>query len=269
MITLFEQDVRTQNRQSSKGNQLKWENNQFWYKADYIGYEGLVEYVVANLLKLSTLKEDEFVLYETDLISYKKQIYNGCKSKKFLPEGWQLITLERLFKNNYGKSLYETIYKYEDIEDRILFLVNEVIRMTGLKDFGIYFNKMITIDALFLNEDRHTHNIAVLLDSAGMYHLSPFFDHGASLMSDIQIEYPLSEDTYNLINTVKSKTICDNFDLQLDSSEKLYGQNVKFKFKEKDIRKLIDSESNYSDQIKLRVLDLLLYQKHKYNYLFE
>ena len=27
MVELFEQDVRTNDRQSSKGNQIKWENN--------------------------------------------------------------------------------------------------------------------------------------------------------------------------------------------------------------------------------------------------
>ena len=40
MVELFEQDERQNNRQSSKGNQLKWENNGIWYKADYTGYEG-------------------------------------------------------------------------------------------------------------------------------------------------------------------------------------------------------------------------------------
>ena len=38
MIELFEQNERMQDRQSSKGNQLKWENAGIWYKADYTGY---------------------------------------------------------------------------------------------------------------------------------------------------------------------------------------------------------------------------------------
>ena len=33
MVELFEQDERQNNRQSSKGNQLKWKNNGMWYKA--------------------------------------------------------------------------------------------------------------------------------------------------------------------------------------------------------------------------------------------
>ena len=32
MVELFEQDERQNNRQSSKGNQLKWENNGIWLK---------------------------------------------------------------------------------------------------------------------------------------------------------------------------------------------------------------------------------------------
>jgi len=51
MIELFEQNIRTNNRQSSKGNQLKWATNGYWYKADYTGYEGLAEYMISQLLK--------------------------------------------------------------------------------------------------------------------------------------------------------------------------------------------------------------------------
>lgn len=56
----FEQNIRTNDRQSSKGNQLKWENEGIWYKADYTGYEGLVEYMISHLIKKSSLAENEF-----------------------------------------------------------------------------------------------------------------------------------------------------------------------------------------------------------------
>ena len=46
----FEQNIRTNDRQSSKGNQLKWENEGIWYKADYTGYEGLVEYMISFMV---------------------------------------------------------------------------------------------------------------------------------------------------------------------------------------------------------------------------
>ena len=69
MVQLFEQDIKTNDRQSSKGNQLKWCRNNVWYKADYMGYEGLVEYVVSRLLEKSSLKQEEYVLYKTEEIS--------------------------------------------------------------------------------------------------------------------------------------------------------------------------------------------------------
>lgn len=60
MIELFEKNSKVNSRQSSKGNQLKWQGDDaFWYKADYTGYEGLAEYFVSNLLKYSTLDAAE------------------------------------------------------------------------------------------------------------------------------------------------------------------------------------------------------------------
>ena len=90
MIELFEQNIRTNDRQSSKGNQLKWENEGIWYKADYTGYESLAEYMISHLLKKSTLAENEFVCYDLEKIKYGTVIYNGVKSKNFLSEDWQI-----------------------------------------------------------------------------------------------------------------------------------------------------------------------------------
>ena len=167
MVELFEKDALKNVRQSSKGNQLKWRFRENWYKADYTGYEGLAEYAVSCLLKESSLQPEEFIVYQTEEILYGKQIFRGCISRDFLPEGWQLITLERLFHNFYGENLYQSIFRIEGVTERAEFLVDQVVRMTELKEFGVYLTKLLTIDALFLNEDRHTHNIAVLLDQEG------------------------------------------------------------------------------------------------------
>ena len=51
MIDLTNTEIKDENRQSSKGNQMKWLKNDVWYKADYTGYEGLAEYIVSYLLK--------------------------------------------------------------------------------------------------------------------------------------------------------------------------------------------------------------------------
>ena len=115
MVELFERELMSPDRQSSKGNQLKWNSGDYWYKADYTGYEGLAEYMVSGLLQYSNLEEMEFIQYQTEEIGYKKAVYRGCKSQNFLPDGWQLITLERLFKNFYGQSFYQSLYKIERV----------------------------------------------------------------------------------------------------------------------------------------------------------
>ena len=88
MVELFEQNIRTNERQSSKGNQLKWENDGIWYKADYTGYEGLSEYMISHLLEKSTLQEAEYVIYDTEQIQYKRNLYHGAKSHTFVKNDW-------------------------------------------------------------------------------------------------------------------------------------------------------------------------------------
>ena len=268
MIQLFDKDIRLNNRQSSKGNQLKWYRDNFWYKADYTGYEGLSEYMISNLLRYSTLKSSEYVTYQTEQMQYGRQIYNGCSSPNFLNLNWQLITLERLFQSHYKESLYKTIFSIDDHTKRLSFLVDYVVRTTGLKDFGVYMSKLLTIDALFLNEDRHTHNIAVLLDPNGYYHYCPIFDNGAGLLSDTTMDYPLNAPIFDLLEEVSSKTFSFDFEEQLDIAEQLYGQHIKFHFSANTIQNFLETENYYPADVKKRVSDLLLEQRRKYQYLF-
>ena len=84
MIELFVKDICSENRQSSKGNQLKWNTGGRWYKADQSGYQGLAEYTVSCLLKYSDLKPEMITMYETEQIKYRSRIQNGCSSADFL-----------------------------------------------------------------------------------------------------------------------------------------------------------------------------------------
>jgi len=268
MIELYDRDKRDNNRQSSKGNQLKWEKDEIWYKADYAGYEGLAECVVSYLLTKSSLKETEYVTYEPELIKHKGSIFNGCKSRTFA-DNLQEVTLERLFKTLCGKSLNSMIYSVEDHRERFVNLVNRIEELTEVSGWGIYINKMVTIDALFLNEDRHTHNIALLWDGKERYKTCPFYDHGAALLSDTTLDYPIGCDIYEEMTKVKSKTICTSFEEQLDISEELYGRNIEFYWTEKDVDCILGKLDMYSKEIRERVKELLMQQRRKYKYLFK
>lgn len=268
MVELFKQNIRTNIRQSSKGNQLKWENEGTWYKADYTGYEGLAEYVISHLLKYTNLNEDEYVLYEPEQIKYKRQIYKGVRSRTFIDGDWQIITLERLFKNVYNESLTSDLWHMSDVKERLEFLVNSIKNITGLNNWGEYICRLFTIDAFFLNEDRHMHNIAVLMNGKGDYKYCPVFDNGAGLLSDTTMDYPMEQDIYQMISEVKSKSVSQNFDEQLDVAENLYGQNLQFLFTKKNVSDIVNNADMYPPEERKRVELIIYSQMNKYKYLF-
>ena len=85
------------------------------------------------------------------------------------------------------------------------------------------------------------------------------------------MDYPLNEDMYKLIDSVKSKTISDDFEEQTEVSEKLYGMNLYFNFTKKDVDKLLDGEeaSIYSIDIRERVRSVIYEQMRKYPIYFK
>lgn len=269
MIELYSKNLYIADRQSSKGNQLKWNQDDVWYKADYTGYEGLSEYVVSRLMTMSNLTVNEYVLYETEQIHYKNKDYLGCKSKDFLMGSSQLITLERLYRKQYGSSFYQEIFHLHSVEGRTRFLVDTVEKLTGITEFSDYLCKLLTIDGFFLNEDRHLHNIAVILDNTRQYHLCPIFDQGAALLSDTSIDYPMEENIYNLIPSVHSKTISQSFDEQMEVVSNLWGDKLKFSFTKNDVRRILNEETFYPENVKKRVETIIYEQMRKYMYLFD
>ena len=269
MVELIDEELKNIGRQSSKGNQLKGLKDSKWYKADYTGYEGLAEYVISALLQKTSLNDDEFVKYELVEISYKGNIFKGAESYDFLSEDWQIITLEKLFRNAYGRGLNSIIYSTGNHIKRVENLVEQVIRITNIQDFGVYIQKMFAIDAFFLNEDRHTHNIAVLMNGKGEYKKCPIFDNGAGLLSDTTLDYPMGKDPIELIKDVKAKSVCQSFDEQLEIAERLYGNNIRFFFTKKDVDSILDNVDLYEKEIIERVRIVIYEQMRKYSYLFK
>ena len=267
MIELFSTEFHQENRRSSKGNQLKFERNEIWYKADYLGYEGLAETVISKLLHYSSLDTSEFVDYDTEEILYNGQVFTGCRSHDFT-DGWQLITVERLLSLKYGRSLNQVVYAITDHTERLKTMVDLVERATGLRNFGPYMAKTLTVDSFFLNEDRHAHNLAVLTDNRQTFRLCPLFDHGAGLLSDTQLDYPIGRDPLQMISAARPKTFCESFDEQMDIAEKLYGEQIRFSFDYHTVKTILDQAPIYPEEVRQRVLDIIMEQRRRYTYLF-
>jgi len=263
MIELPTNNLIQPKLKSSKGNQLKWTINGKWYKADNNGYEGLSEYVVSHLLEYSNLDVKSFVKYNVEEIKYKDKIMLGCSSDNFMNKGESLITLQRLYDGMYGKDLRDVLDEIDDNREKAKYLVDSVQILTGIDNFGEYLLILLIIDAIFLNEDRHFHNIA-FIESNGKFNLCPIFDNGAALLSDIRLDYPLNENEIKMISAVKSKTIIDDFDEQLNVMEQLYKVKIQFKFSDKDIIDIVNSASYYDEHIKNRIIRILIHQRQKY-----
>ena len=253
---------------SSKGNQQKWLIDNFWYKADHMGYEALCEVVVSRLLKKSNI--NNYVEYNLIRLEFDGKIYNGCYSENFKKKNESLITLEYLAKQWLASSMAKELTLFTDVKDRIKHTVDFIEKTTKLENVGEYITTMLELDAFFLNEDRHTNNIAFILnDDTGEYRYCPYFDFGLSLLADTAEDYPLGIDTEKLITKIYAKPFDRDFDVQLDCAQELYGEHLKFSFTNKDIEDVFkDLNEYYSKDIINRVKDLLYNQKHKYQYMF-
>ncbi len=252
---------------SSKGNQQKWLLYGNWYKADHMGYEGLCEVVVSRLLHKSNIQD--FVTYSPILITFDGKDYPGCYSKNFKEKNESIVTLEHLSKLWLANSFAKELLRYPEPEDKIRHTVEFVEKITGLKDVGKYLSTMLALDAFFLNEDRHTNNIAFILnDDTGEYHYCPYFDFGLSLLADTTEDYPLNENIYDLIDNVKAKPFDTDFDIQLEAAEQLYGSQVHFTFTKADIDNALHEVAEYYPKATIeRVRDILYHQRNKYQYL--
>lgn len=264
MIELNEKNRKDYSRKSSKGNQLKFEVNGIWYKADLNGYEGLSEYVVSSLLKKSKLKEDEYVTYKTEEVKYQDNIYRACSSKNFLKDEESVITLARMYKEVTGEELHDRLKEINDVEERFKFICNFVKENTNLKDFDKYLAKLLILDAIFLNEDRHMHNIAVIKKDDGTYGYCPYFDFGASLLSDTNVDYPLKRKVDYCIREAKSKSIGPSFKKQYEIGMKVLKNSKIINFKIEDVIEILKKDTVYSSEEKDRVKAILNYQIDEY-----
>ena len=251
---------------SSKGNQPKWTSGGKWYKGDHMGYESLSEVVISALLEKTNV--ESFVSYRpVTLIDGEKQ-FIGCVSDNFKKKSESIVTLGNLYRAYNGKSLADDIAKYPEPGDRIKFTVDFVERVTNLENIGKFFTMMLELDAFFLNEDRHTHNIAFIRnDDTKEFKLCPYYDFGLSLLSDTA-DYTPDEDIYTCIKRIKAKPFDLDFDKQLDAAEELYGTVLRIGFTDKDICSALSLiEKFYEQSIIERVRDILFHQYKKYQYL--
>ncbi len=215
---------------SSKGNQEKWfdRDTNKWYKLDQFGYEALSETLISILLENSNINFDtpfSFAHYEMERINVHGRDRTGCSSDNFLEQGESIITLSHLFSRHLGMSLKDKLEKLSSNKKRIEYLAEETANFTGLKLFPQYLTLLFEIDALFLNDDRHLNNIAVI-EKNGKFDYCPIFDNGAGLLSNVQFS-PMDIEPRGLMKDLLARPFNTSFTRQMNNARDLYGAQLK------------------------------------------
>lgn len=217
----------------TKGTQEKYYRNGYYYKIDKQGREGYVEWIVSRLLSCSTLESEEYVTYEYCKINGK----SGCRSASFVEENERFETIS---------SIYEYCTGYENLIDKLnsmpvekrLDYILDIAVTTGINraEYKLYLNKLLQLDLLIRNTDRHEHNYGINR-KGNRVRISPIFDNGCSL------------DT-NRTGNDSSCTLCGSFENQIIQFGYPYKSVFKLDYKKVE-RELKEIETLYGRSYEL------------------
>lgn len=164
--------------QSTQGYQPKYTspNGGYWYKEDLRGGEALAEVLVSTFLRsCNYLNFQDFVPYEFKYIKPNLIDLRTCVSPNFLQKEEQFIS----FKDLLSLVHYST-ENLVDFDSKLNF-IDSVFQQTAGQSFREELLRMLTLDVMFRNTDRHLSNFGIILAPNGSIRFAPIFDNGLAL----------------------------------------------------------------------------------------
>lgn len=233
---------------SSRGTQPKYYANKVWFKANSLGYEDDAECLSSIVLRHSNAR---------DYVTYKKCLINnrhGCMSKDFLGRDEAFISFSKLYSSVTGRELAEELITLDGPSERIEF-VKDFIETNYHLDVSEYLSKILTLDMLTVNVDRHLNNLGIIIKADGRARLAPIFDNGGALLSDMDrfCNPDFKEDI--------EKATGYPFSANLEYQASCAGMGLKI-----DYAGLLSVLEEYTD---CKAKDVLLYQLAKYRKVLE
>ena len=180
-------------------------------------YESYSEVIVSKLAR--ELGIDNILQYYLCKIHLDNGLSTiGCYSYSFLKQTEKTVTLAHL--NKLGKLQN---YMFEGYNGYIN-CISDIEKLTGI-DYKDELDKIITLDYIILNEDRHTGNFGFVMDIPNKkVKIAPIFDNGNSLFSLKHVEgmnYSKSLEKY-----ARSKPFYHRHVQQLEMIRKPYKLNT-------------------------------------------
>ena len=148
----------------------------YWYKEDFKGGEALAEVLVSTFLRSCTnLTELDFVPYILNYTSDGLIDLKTCVSPNFLQEGEQFVSFKELL--SLVPRPADNLVGFDSKLDYI----DSVFQQTVSQSFREEMLRLLTLDVMFRNTDRHLSNFGIILTSDGSIRFAPIFDNGLAL----------------------------------------------------------------------------------------
>lgn len=103
--------------------------------------------------------------------------------------------------NITGQRLHEAIRLMKGIEESAKYVLDFFKNVINV-DLSEYFSRVFTADYITLNEDRHFHNLGVIMSMDGKYRPAPIFDNGKSLLNanpSLNHKLPIAENVKRVV----------------------------------------------------------------------
>ena len=151
-------------------------NGGYWCKEDFTGGEALAEVLVSTFLRsCNYMTSKDFVPYYFKYTSVDSFDLRICVSPNFLQKGEQFISFKDLL----------TLTSFSDVNlvdfDSKLDYIDSVFQQTVGQSFREELLRLLTLDVMFRNTDRHLSNFGIILAPNGSIRFTPIFDNGLAL----------------------------------------------------------------------------------------
>lgn len=148
----------------------------YWYKEDSRGGEALAEVLVSTFLRsCNYITSKDFVSYYFKHTSVESFDLRTCVSPNFLQKEEQFSSFKDLL----------TLTSFSEVNlvdfDSKLDYIDSVFQRTVGQSFREELLRLLTLDVMFRNTDRHLSNFGIILAPNGSIRFAPIFDNGLTL----------------------------------------------------------------------------------------
>jgi hypothetical protein len=147
-----------------------------WYKEDSRGGEVLAEVLISTFLRsCNYMTSKDFIPYDFKYTSVESFDLRTCVSLNFLQKGEQFIS----FKDLLTMTSFSEV-NLVDFDSKLDF-IDSVFQQTVGQSFREEMLRLLTLDVMFRNTDRHLSNFGIILAPNGSIRFAPIFDNGLAL----------------------------------------------------------------------------------------